>query len=239
MDSKKDHFRGQSAQQHIVEVQANGVITSAEVHGAETPGSLFATIDAMREISLLFALLLLLLPALTTPLLLALLAAVVVWKGGRAAFLAFYRLERLHRVVKEEQREIQENRSQEKEELKELYRLKGFEGKLLDDVVDVLMADGDRALRVMLQEEMGFRLEENEHPIVQGIGASLGALLGGAVALLSFLSFGLQGLFLGVGCLFVLAGVYSARREKNRVISAVVWTLFLGAATLATGYFLI
>jgi len=238
MDSKKDHFRGQTAQQHIVEVQANGVVTSAEVHGAETPGSLFAGIDAMREACLLFALLLLLMPALTLPLLQALLCATVVWKGGRAAFLAFYRLERLHRVVKEEQREIQENRSQEKEELKELYRLKGFDGKLLDDVIDVLMADGDRALRVMLQEEMGFRLEENEHPIVQGIGASAGALLGGGVALLSFFTFGVEGLLLGVGCLFTLAAAYTARREKNRVISAVVWTLFLAAATLATGYFL-
>lgn len=233
-----DHFEGKTAQAHIVKVQANGVVTSAEIHGAETPGSLFAGVDAARETAFLMVLLLLLAPALEESALFAIFGAFVVWKGARAAFLAFYRLERLHRVVAEEQREIQENRLQEKAELKELYRLKGFEGKLLDDVVDVLMADNDRALRVMLQEELGFRLEENEHPIVQGLGAAFGALLGGAITIAGFIFFGFEGACATGALLFIFSGIYTARREKNRAISAVVWTLFMALGALATGYFL-
>ena len=78
------------------------------------------------------------------------------------------------RLLEEEKWEIEHNRNQEKVELKVLYRAKGFEGKLLDDVVDVLMADDKRALHIMLKEELGMTLEAYEHPLKQSLGALLG-----------------------------------------------------------------
>ena len=91
--------------------------------------------------------------------------------------LGWARLERLHRIVEEERYEIENHRQQEREELKELYRAKGFQGKLLDEVVDVLMADGERLLKVMVEEELGLSLQSQEHPLKQGAGSALGAFV--------------------------------------------------------------
>lgn len=229
-----DHFNGKDALQHIVEVQAGGKLASSEIHGAETPGFLFAATDAARETTLA-----LLLIALTLSyfefvsdqvfvVLLSFAAGWIFWKIGRAAWLSWSRLERLHRVMDEERREIEQNRDQEREELKALYECKGFKGKLLDEVIDVLMADGDRALRVMLQEELGFRLEENEHPLIQGLGAGVGALIACLVLFLAFVS-GNQFLFNAVAiCIFAGSCYLTAVRENNKVIGAIVWNLGIG-----------
>ncbi len=90
---------------------------------------------------------------------------------GRSAWLGWSRLERLHRILAQEKWEIEHNREQEREELGVLYAAKGFEGKLLEDVLDVLMADGDRLLKVMVEEELGLTLESQVHPLKQGLGA--------------------------------------------------------------------
>jgi hypothetical protein len=243
--TKKDHFKGKDALRHIIEVQANGVMASTEIHGAETPGSVFAALDSARDITVSLLILHLVLHSfnLTRDNLLLILMtfgiALMLWKAGRSAWLAWSRLERLHRIVLEEQREIQENRPQEREELKELYRLKGYEGKLLDEVIDVLMADSDRLLRVMLQEEMGFRLEENEHPLVQGLGALIGAFFGGLIPIIGYYYFAEPGIVsTSLISLALFAGL-SAWRERNRVVPAVVWNIGIAIFAYATAYYCI
>lgn len=234
-----DHFRGKEAMEHIVEVQANGKVSSSEIHGAETPGYLFAATDAARETTMALLLLCLLLsffeflPDQLLALLVSFSVAWACWKFGRASWLAWSRLERLHRVMDEERYEIEHNRSQEKEELKVLYRAKGFQGKLLDDVIDVLMADGDRALRVMLEEELGFRLEENEHPLLQGLGAFLGAMGAACVLVLAYMVASYVALLTVSVGIFSLSSYLTAKREHNKSIPAIIWNL--GIALFAFG----
>jgi VIT1/CCC1 family predicted Fe2+/Mn2+ transporter len=138
----------------------------------------------------------------------------------------------LHRIAIEEKEEIESNRPQEKEELIALYGAKGFSGPLLDKVVEVLMADQDRLLRVMLQEEMGFRIEEHPHPLIQGLMASLGVLF--SMIVLIPLVFGLSvEVVLFSSALFVgVVGGVVALLEKNDVIPAIVWNGTLAAVTL-------
>jgi hypothetical protein len=238
-----DHFHGKNAMQHIVEVQAEGVLTSAEIHGAETPGFLFGATDAARDtvVAILLTVIVLeyyeFLPEQVVTLLLAFSSGWLVWKVGRAARLSWARLERLHRVMDEERREIEQNRPQEKEELKALYQAKGLQGKLLDDVVDVLMADSERALRVMLEEEMGFRLEENEHPLMQGLGAGLGVLIAAFFMLVTYLSASHLALF-GVAFVVVGASCYlTAIRERNKVITSVLWNVSLALFSCLVAYY--
>jgi VIT1/CCC1 family predicted Fe2+/Mn2+ transporter len=139
---------------------------------------------------------------------------------------------RLHRIASEEKNEIETNRPQEREELLALYSAKGFSRPLLDKVVDVLMADQDRLLRVMLQEEMGYRLEEQPHPIVQGLWAGGGVFT--AFLMLVFPLCHIPTAFTVATCIILVAvfGAWFARLEKNSSVSAFVWNLMIGSSAV-------
>ena len=102
-----------------------------------------------------------------------------------------------------------------------MYRAKGFSGKLLDDVVDVLMADDNRLLKVMMEEEMGLVLRGYEHPIKQALFSSLGAALSSF-----FLIFALKGSiyeFFLVGAFIVILSSFYHKRENLSFI--IIWNL--------------
>ena len=155
----------------------------------------------------------------------------------RSAILGWARLERLHRLIEEERWEIEHHRPQEKEELRALYAAKGFSGKLLDEAVEVLMADDNRLLQVMLQEELGLSLESYEHPLKQAAGAFAGAL--GAALLMA------AGLFLlpfwgavaAAALIIAIASGAVARLEKNAPLPAIVWNLAVAALASGAAYF--
>ena len=156
------HFKGREVAEHLKEARKKGAFAASEIHGTELPGHLSAGTDSAKETALVLLLFWLLLqPFDLAPLPLLGLFAVgwLIWKTGRSALLGWARLERLHRVIEEERYEIEHHRDQERQELKELYYAKGFEGKMLDDVIEVLMADDNRLLQVMLEEELGLSLE--------------------------------------------------------------------------------
>jgi len=157
---------------------------------------------------------------------------------GRSAWLGWSRLERLHRLVAEEKWEIDHHRDQEREELAALYEAKGFKGKLLEDVMDVLMADDDRLLRVMLEEELGLSLEKQEHPIKQGLGAGLGSVVAFLVCIIFTLIIPDFGMVIGSFCTVGAAAALSAQYERNRKISAIVWNLGIMILAIGCTYFL-
>ena len=239
------HFQGKDALSHVVERQTKGILDSTEIHGLEIPGHISAGCESSRETAILFPLLWLVLHWVEIPfwnlffLFLFFGFGWLLWKCGRSARLAWARLERLHRIMEEERWEIEHHRAQEREELKILYQAKGFSGKLLEDVVDVLMADGDRLLRVMLQEELGFSLESYEHPLKQGVGAALGVMITLALCLGGFLLYSSIGLISGSILVIALSSAISAHYLKNKIIPAIVWNVSLGCLAFSTCYFLL
>ncbi len=139
-------------------------------------------------------------------------------------------MERLHRVIEEERWEIEHHRPQEREELAEMYR-KGSEGKLLEEVLDVLMADDNRLLQVMLEEELGLTLEAYEHPVTNRPSApSCGALvLPLSFACLGFWAFPSFGLPLLLPPSSIILSAPLAKLEKNRILHSFVWNLAIAA----------
>ena len=241
--SNPSHFAGKTATDHVQERRADGLKQSAEIHGAETPGHVTAGADTAREMTIV----LLLLWTVLQPLPLFADAALVtlgvfalgwlVWKMGRSGWLAWSRLERLHRLIEEERWEIEHHRPQEREELEVLYASKGFEGKLLEEVVDVLMADNDRLLRVMLEEEMGLKLEGHEHPLKQSLGAGVGGVVAALIVLAATLIFGLGGLVCSTFLILAVAAAISARYQKNKLLPAMIWNLALGGLVIGIAYY--
>lgn len=240
-----EHFQGKEAIQHVVEAKTQGLLDQAEPHGTETPGYIAGGADAARGVAI--ALLLLWAVIAHLPLsihqqwiaLSILGISLSVWKIGRSAWLGWFRLERLHRVAAEEKWEIEHNREQEREELSALYAAKGFEGKLLEDVMDVLMADGDRLLCVMLEEELGLTLEGMEHPVKQSLGAGAGAFLATICCSISFFAYPPLGLVIGALSSVGVAAAVQAHYNQNSIIPAVIWNTGIAVLTYGFSYFLL
>jgi hypothetical protein len=241
-----DHFHGKTVVEHLKEARQKGALAAAEIHGTEMSGSVAAGADAARETATALLLIGLIFSftkfehAFVLFFLLMFSAGWLIWKTGRSALLGWGRLERLHRLIEEERWEIQHNRQQEREELTGLYEAKGFEGKLLEQVIDVLMADDNRCLRVMLEEEMGLTLEAFEHPLKQACGAAIGVAVASSIALIGWLTGGYSGLFVGIALILAGATWMASSLERNRVLNALIWVTALIAlvAGILYGFFL-
>lgn len=235
------HFDEKDALRHVVEKHAEGVLAFGESHGTEIPSAISAAADATRETTLvltLFGIVLSFSLNLSLSFFLSLALGWVVWKTGRSAWLGWSRLERLHRIIEQEKFEIEHHRHQEREELSALYRAKGFEGRLLEEVIDVLMADQDRLLKVMLEEELGLALGVIEHPLKQALGAFLGAAITSLILLVAAYFFFIPGLIIGAVVMMMAGAVLSAVYEKNRIISAITWNCAVGILASGITYYI-
>lgn len=245
MPDSPSHFKDKDAISHIIEARANGFQISTEIHGVEPSGYLIAAGDAARETAIILPLLTVIFIALSAPietiwkLLFAFSLGWLIWKVGRSAWLAWFQLERLHRILEQERWEIENHRPQEREELRVLYAAKGLEGKLLEDVLDVLMADNNRVLKIMAEEELGLSLDSRDHPLKQSFGAAIGSLLAIAICLFSMLLWPFQGIFFGSAIVIIFSSLHSAKLSQNDSISAIIWNLGLAAAAILSTYFIL
>lgn len=240
--STPSHFKGKDALGHVIEAQATGMISAAEVHGTEIPGYLSAGCDAARDTAIVLALFSLYLTIFSGSHLLALTMIALgwtLWKTGRSAWMGWFRLERLHRVLEQERWEIEHHRQQERDELRELYAAKGFEGKLLEDVLDVLMADNDRLLRVMIEEELGLTLESTEHPLKQGLGAFIGCTTAAAVTLTLGWFLPPWGIYIGAVLTIGISAYLTAKLADNQPVPAIIWNLGIATLSASAAYFLL
>ena len=240
---KKDHFLGKSVREHLAEEQVKSF--SSGWDGTSVLGGKNAFFEALRDTVLVMGAFYYLLGTLSpTPS--QLFAAFLsfggffsLWRGFRTAIQAWTYLKKVHRIAYEERCEILANREQEREELVALYSDKGFSGSLLDKVVDVLMADHERLLQVMLQEELGLKLISIDHPLHTAVWAFFGSLAS------VFLSWGVL-IFVGphVSWVFLslLAGVASSflsYKERNIRIRAFVWATGASAVAFQALFFLL
>lgn len=239
-----EHFRGRSVIEHLKEARTRGALVSQEIHGVEMPGHFAAGADAAKEIA--FAILILwtifshfLSFEQTWLFLIWFCSGWVIWKTARSALLGWARIARFHRVIEEERWEIEHHRQQEREELTEMYLAKGLTGKLLEEVIDVLMADDNRLLRVMLEEELGLTLEAYEHPLKQATGALCGSLASAILCLFGLWAIPSFGILMAAAFTIVMTTILSARLERNRSWDAIVWNLAIAGLIVGCVYFLI
>lgn len=94
-------------------------------------------------------------------------------------------LDQEHRLRAEELMEIDTIPEGERAEIREIYRAKGFEGELLERVVEVITADRDRWLRTMMIEEHGIS-DTPKSPLKAAIATFVAFVLIGALPLIPY-----------------------------------------------------
>ncbi len=237
---KPHHFKGKKAIQHVIDAHIKGRLITEDTHGHEISGSISSFCDTAKDISVIMCLL-----SVVTMIFFKnsffifslFFIGLIIWKTGRSALLGRSRLQRLHRLIEEERWEIEHHRDQEREELKALYEAKGFSGTLLEEIIDVLMADDNRLLQVMLEEEMGLVLQSYDHPLKQACGAFLGSLFSSLLLFLGFYLFSFYGVFISALIIIALSSAFVAKWEKNQIFNAMIWNLGITLiASLSTYY---
>jgi hypothetical protein len=223
MNEAGRHFAGKSIDKHILERFSQGISISQEPHGIEASGAKISFADSFKSSILILALFVLQTSCNVSSVLLLSFCCALIF-SSRAAWTSWARLEKLHRMLREESYEIENHREQERLELKELYQLKGFEEPLLSQVIEVLMSDSDRLLKVMLEEELGLSLGSHEHPLKIALYSFCGSFIAGI-----FLTLGWQlapnFLTAFASLLFGLSASLYAFYLGNQKLQSFVWNV--------------
>jgi len=241
MNKKHSHFKGKEALSHVIEARQKGKDFMQKEHGLELSGPFFSFLDAAKETAFFFTLLIIIFsqfshtPSISFFTVFAL--GYLFFRTGKTAIMGWVRLERLHRIIEEERYEIEHHRPQEKEELTALYQAKGFSGKLLEEVIEILMADDNRLLQVMLEEELGLGLEKIEHPLKQALGAFIGVFISSVLFLLLISFVPLLYSIALTAVIIIICTSIGAYKEKRKTLAAISWNLAVTFLSFAVVFF--
>jgi vacuolar iron transporter family protein len=149
-----------------------------------------------------------------------------------------------HRQKAIEYWEVDNLPDKEREEIRDIYREKGFEGETLERIVEVITADRDRWVNVMMKEELGMTLEETS-PATIGFVTYISFILIGFIPLLVYvldyiLPMG-QDLFLIssllTGLCFIIIGTLKSYITQSSILRGVTETLLLGIIAAFVAYY--
>ena len=132
----------------------------------------------------------------------------------------------------------------EREEVRDIYRKKGFEGELLETVVDVITNDKDRWVDVMMKEELELQ-KETKSPFGVGLATYISFLILGAIPLsvyiwdytvssighIFLISSGLTSLS------FAIIGYLKAVINQTHKLRGITETLILGGLAALVSYY--
>ncbi len=133
----------------------------------------------------------------------------------------------------------------EREEIREIYRAKGFEGELLDEVVNVITSDKDRWVDVMMKEELQM-MKQSKSPLAMGAVTFFSFILVGFIPLLIYVidyisEAEMQYLFrtsiLLTSIAFILIGLLKSFVNEKSILKGISETLFLGSAAAVLAYY--
>ena len=132
----------------------------------------------------------------------------------------------------------------EREEIVAIYKEKGFEGKLLQEVVEVIVADRDRWVNEMMKDELNM-IEEVKSPLKIGLATLISFVVVGFIPLIVyvwdyFYEVDFDVFFwtcLLTGSAFILVGALKSWVNQTGIWHSVIETLLLGIIAALVAYF--
>lgn len=140
-----------------------------------------------------------------------------------------------------EESHIDEHPAGEREEVRQIFAAKGFDGPLLDHIVEVITQDRKQWINTMLTEEFGLRIE-NPAPLRAALSTFVAFVGAGFIPLLPFLfvAQASQLTFLSsavaAGITFFIIGLAKGRVVKRSLIMSGLETLGIGAIAAGLAY---
>lgn len=136
--------------------------------------------------------------------------------------------------------EVENLPERERQEVRQIMQDKGFKGPLLEKVVDVITADQDRWVDLMMKEELGM-MHESRSPLLLGAVTFVSFVLLGLIPLLSYIfnfpfdSFWTASILTGLA--FLLIGYLKSYVTASSRLRSIAETLLLGGCAAILAYF--
>ncbi|NNE27352.1 MAG: hypothetical protein HKN09_10960 [Saprospiraceae bacterium] len=153
-------------------------------------------------------------------------------------------LDNFNKYKQREYWEIENLHAEEVKEIRDIYESKGFEGELLDKVVNVITSDKDRWVDVMMKEELKM-IKNEKSPQLIGLATFISFCLVGIIPLSTYLVhfihplsinlFFLSSILTAIG--FAIIGAMKAVVNETTVWKGIAETLILGIVAAAVAYF--
>jgi vacuolar iron transporter family protein len=150
-------------------------------------------------------------------------------------------LQEIDEIRRKERLHIEQVPHGEREEIRQIFASKGFEGEVLDKIVEVITSNHDLWIETMLREEHGFGSGARK-PVAAGLATFVAFLFVGLIPLLPFLLPGLAASqrFMASAVItavaFTAIGVVKAFVVKHAVLRSGLETLFVGGIAASLAY---
>jgi VIT1/CCC1 family predicted Fe2+/Mn2+ transporter len=144
--------------------------------------------------------------------------------------------------IERERKEIETIPEWEKRELREAYRVKGFNGELLEKIVEKISSEKELWLKAMLEDELGLVLNRFDDPVKVGLAMALSFLFGAVIPISPFLflprAWSLFGsVSLSLVSIFLMGAVKSIITYRSWIKSGLEMFL-IGVLAASSAYFI-
>ncbi|MEM6523453.1 MAG: VIT1/CCC1 transporter family protein [Bacteroidota bacterium] len=147
-----------------------------------------------------------------------------------------------HRYI--EYWEVDNLREKEVQEIREIYAAKGFEGELLEQVVEVITADKDVWVDTMMKEELEM-IKEARSPFSTALATFLSFNVIGIIPILSYILYALFGIggnlfmisCIATGVALMIVGYLKSMVTKTSHLKGILETVLLGGLAAFLAYF--
>jgi VIT1/CCC1 family predicted Fe2+/Mn2+ transporter len=140
--------------------------------------------------------------------------------------------------------EIENLPETEKDEIREIYSNKGFEGEILEKIVETITSDKDRWVNEMMKDELNM-MPSNKSPLAIGTVTYISFVLVGLIPLMLYVwdyAVGFAGDLFLFTCLFtslafIVIGILKSYVTETSYLKSIAEILLLGVLAASVAYF--